>query len=87
MPGVLFYSKPPMLLFSVAANESTFSVGITFRQTEFREITQTKAYDINTLVGNMGGYMGLLLGYAVLNFPDLVRGFVGLVKERLLGIH
>ena len=74
--------KIPITSLFVAANESTFSIVVAYRQTAFREITQIKAYGINSLVGNMGGYMGLLLGYAVLNFPDLLRGIFNWAKGK-----
>ena len=35
------------------------------------EIQQLRAYSVDSLVGNLGGYMGLFLGYALLNFPTL----------------
>ena len=45
---------------------------ILYRQTTFREIKQVQAYDFDSLVGNVGGYMGLFLGYAILNLPHLL---------------
>ena len=38
----------------------------------YLEIKQIRAYTFTNLVGNVGGYMGLFLGYAVLNFPKLI---------------
>ena len=31
-----------------------------------------RAIDIQALVGNIGGYIGLLLGYSLLQIPDLI---------------
>ena len=73
-----------LFLVIVAANETEFTIVTNFRQTSFREIKQIRAYDIDSLVGNMGGYMGLFLGYALLNFRSLVLGFVGLMKRGIL---
>ena len=78
------YRKTSIFLVLVAANETEFTIVTNFRQTSFREIKQIRAYDIDSLVGNMGGYMGLFLGYALLNFPSLVLGFVGLMKRGIL---
>ena len=38
----------------------------------YLEIKQIRAYSFPSLVGNVGGYMGLFLGYAILNFPALI---------------
>ena len=32
-----------------------------------------RAYDIWVLVGNVGGYIGLFLGYSLMMFPELLR--------------
>ena len=54
------------------------------RQTMFREIKQIVAYDIDSLYGNIGGYMGLFLGYALLNLPTLFLILFGSIKKRFL---
>ena len=33
------------------------------------------------LAGNAGGYLGLFLGYALLNVPDLVLGAYNWIKK------
>ena len=38
---------------------------------KYLEIKQTKAYTFTNLVGNVGGYIGLFLGYTILNAPKL----------------
>ena len=35
-----------------------------------------RAIDIQALVGNIGGYIGLLLGYSLLQIPDLITWIV-----------
>ena len=35
-------------------------------------ILYSRAIDIQALVGNVGGYIGLCLGYSILQIPDLV---------------
>ena len=39
---------------------------------KFKEILQTRAIDIQALIGNIGGYIGLFLGYSILQIPDFV---------------
>ena len=40
--------------------------------TTFKEINQVRAYDIQSLIGNAGGYLGLFLGYSIVHFPILI---------------
>ena len=35
-----------------------------------------KAYDISALIGNVGGFIGLFLGYALMMIPDLLRTII-----------
>ena len=43
-----------------------------YKQGRFLETTQVKAYDTKSLVGNIGGYVGMILGYALLNIPGIL---------------
>ena len=52
----------------------------------YLEIKQTKAYTFTNLVGNVGGYIGLFLGYAILNTPSLASKLFNAVKT-LSGIQ
>ena len=36
-----------------------------FQSKYFREVKQIQAYSFQTLVGNVGGYIGLFVGYEV----------------------
>ena len=42
-----------------------FGVRVEFRTNTFKEIKQNRAYPVQSLVGNAGGYVGLLVGYTV----------------------
>ena len=39
---------------------------------------------MESLVGNIGGYIGLFLGYALLNLPTLFLSMVEFIKKRLI---
>jgi len=39
---------------------------------QVKVITQSRAVDFNALIGNIGGYIGLFLGYAIIQLPDLL---------------
>ena len=40
-----------------------------------------RAIDVQALVGNIGGYIGLFLGYCFLQIPDLLHRCFGLIKK------
>ena len=53
--------------------ESSAQVGFTFKKERYREILYTQKFDIESLIGNVGGYIGLFLGFAIWQLPDLVK--------------
>ena len=52
-----------------------------FRQTRFREVEQIRAYDFESLVGNVGGYIGMFLGYAISNLPRFFLDIIMFTKN------
>ena len=50
-------------------NESKISIGVDIMDQLFNQVEQTSAYNLGNLVGDIGGYLGLFLGYAILNIP------------------
>ena len=46
-----------------------FQVIMSFQGPTYMEITQSRAYDAQSLVGNAGGYVGLFLGVALIQTP------------------
>ena len=51
---------------------STFKVLIEFPDSSFMEIKHVREFDIQSLIGNSGGYLGLFTGYALLQLPGLI---------------
>ena len=51
-------------------------VSVTFPD-EVRTIVQSREVDIHTLIGNIGGYLGLLTGYAAVEIPTALFGAFG----------
>ena len=39
---------------------------------KFKEIKQVRKYSVQSLVGNLGGYIGLCLGYALMSLPSII---------------
>ena len=40
-----------------------------------------RAIDLNSLLGHMGGYVGVLLGCSILQIPDLLLRAIDKIKE------
>ena len=56
---------------SAAQNISgAYEIQMRFEEESYMLMEQTRSYDIQSLVGNAGGYLGLFLGYAVLQIPQ-----------------
>ena len=53
-------------------NNMSFSIVMDTIQTSFLRIEQIRGYDFNSLIGNIGGYVGMFLGYALLNVPNAI---------------
>ena len=59
--------------------ENVLRIRITFPD-EVKTMIQSKEVDIHTLIGNIGGYLGLFMGYAVVQIPSLIFGACDLIK-------
>ena len=55
-----------------------------YHQSTFTEKIQIRAYTIDDVVGTVGGYVGLFMGYAIVQFPDMIRSILYLAKRRLV---
>ena len=60
-----------------------FSIGFTFFTSKYKALKQTQTLPLSTLVGNIGGYLGLLLGYSVLNALDWLSGLGAKIGARM----
>ena len=63
--------------------KSMFQVMLTFQGSTYTEITQIKAYDVQTLIGNAGGYVGLFLGVALIQLPSAVQYSFQMLKKHV----
>ena len=52
-------------------------------QTKFTEKIYSRAYSLDDLVGTCGGYIGLFLGYALIQFPQLIEKTVEALKQKM----
>ena len=58
-----------------------FWIGIYVRDPKLKEIVQIKAIDLNGLIGYIGGYVGLILGYSILQTSDYIWNVANKCKD------
>ena len=63
-------------------NISYFKIRQFYRRRTFMEKIQTRAYTFDDLVGSCGGFIGLFLGYALIQIPELIEFACHIVKKR-----
>ena len=47
----------------------------------FRVISQEKEVDFQTLIGSIGGYIGIFTGFALIQIPDFIFSILGFLKN------
>jgi len=65
-------------------NNSYFRIKQIYLQTSFTDKMQTRAYTLDDLVSSCGGFIGLFLGYAVIQLPQLIESLFQLIKKKFL---
>ena len=68
-------------------NDTFFKVLLEFADTSFMEIKHVRAYGLQSLIGNSGGYLGLFTGYALLQLPMLVDIMCKGIYKMFIGKH
>ena len=59
-----------------------FNITINYNDSKYREIREIKAFTIYSLFGNIGGYVGIFIGYAFFHIPGiLLKVRNGMSKE------
>ena len=53
-------------------DEGWFILEFVVLTNKFKEIKQVRKYSVQSLVGNLGGYIGLCLGYALMSLPSVI---------------
>ena len=65
----LDYLKAVSPRLDTSTNDSIMLFIIDFIEPNFKEIKQVKAFGIESLIGNVGGYIGLFLGFSIIQLP------------------
>ena len=67
--------------------QSRFMVLVHFPNRKYRQITHVQEYDVESMMGNIGGYIGLFLGYSLLQFPQFLQTLYSRNKRKRQVIH
>lgn len=62
-------------------SDAWFKIRFWYRSTSFMQIKQVQAYSIESLIGNGGGYVGLFLGYSLIQLPYLLAFILSSVRK------
>lgn len=62
-------------------NLSRFSINVWFSNSEYREISRVREFGAQSLIGNIGGYIGIFIGYALMNVPDLIASIFNRIRR------
>ena len=65
------------------SSENETKIAWYYRSNSYKEIRQMRAYTGMQLVGNVGGFFGLLLGYAIVQIPGLLLTIYISMKQNL----
>ena len=73
----------PWMIIRINADEKTVvrRIQINFDMRYYEEINHIQAFDMNSLVRTIGGAVGMILGFAVWQVPDLISQFTGKINK------
>ena len=60
----------PSILYDIP---DTRIIDITFKNSKYKEIKDVQAFNIESYIGNVGGYVGLFIGVAIWQTPDFIE--------------
>jgi hypothetical protein len=63
-------------------NDPYITISITFLDKTFRQLLNVRAFDAISLFGNIGGYVGIFVGYALLHVPDAIQNLVDMLQTK-----
>ena len=56
-----------------ASKNSSTKLLFLYKNGKYKEIVHIRSFDVESLIGNMGGYVGLFLGFAIWQAPDAIE--------------
>ena len=57
-------------------NEKIFDFSFVSGETTYKEITNTRDFGFESFWSSVGGFVGIFVGYSIMNLSDVVVGFI-----------
>ena len=64
--------------------EAVFDIVLEFPDNTYMEIQQVRDYGLQSVVGDAGGYIGMFLGFALLQLPEAMFKAFSSIRQYLL---
>ena len=62
-------------------NDTWFEIRIEIQTDTFKEIKQKRAYTPQSLIGNLGGYLGIFIGFTLLDLLKSMKKISSRIKK------
>ena len=59
----------------------SFYVGLVFTQETYKEVYLTRQFDLQSLIGNAGGYIGMCVGCSLLQLPQIIVSIISRLRN------
>ena len=80
------YSEYPSTYYNNILGTNHFYVALFIQHKNYKEIVLTRQFDLQSLIGNAGGYVGICVGYTILQLPQLITSIVSKLRS-CVGSH
>ena len=57
-------------------NSEDIRITFTYQEHHYQEIEYLPDFDLETFISNVGGFVGIFLGYSLMQFPELLGEFL-----------
>ena len=57
-----------------------FDINVWFSNSRYKEVSSIREFGVQSLVGNIGGYIGIFIGYALMNVPELIASLFNRIR-------
>ena len=64
-----------------------YGIGIQYQFRSYKQILNRKAFDGNTLLSQVGGYIGIFLGVSLSQAPGIILSFIHKIKHTIPGYY
>ena len=63
-------------IFIKNVSPDSFYVGLVFTHETYKEVYLTRQFDLQSLIGNAGGYIGMCVGCSLLPLPQIILNII-----------